>query len=259
MAFGENPELRQEHTTQSAGLGGISAAPEPSQLSLSDLMSALFLLIMALFMVVLVQLKGAEIEAQQAQARAEELERYLGDEVQSYKTIISHLESIREKLMRYGILVEVDEETGEVIIKDQGIFFEQGKSLLSKKAKGFLSDFMQVYGEVVLSEAFAPKIRWIVVEGNTSSEGEELPNLNLSLERAEAVAQYIRGIKLSTEPGEHQAREARLKAKLLVAGRGEFGANQGRVDERDRNVRFRLHFVGDLIKVLHGFEQRESR
>ena len=73
------------------------------------------------------------------------------------------------------------------------------------------------------------------------------------------MARYIRGIKLSTNPGEHQAREARLKARLLVAGRGEFGAEQQEVDERDRNVRFRLHFVGDLIKVLHGFEQREAR
>ncbi|MBU1432905.1 OmpA family protein [Myxococcota bacterium] len=232
-------------------------------------MSALFLLILALFVVVVVQLVQARGRMEAAQARAEAsakradelakraeqeaekakaFEQYIQVHVSGYELVIKGLGEIESKLQAQGIRAEVNRETGEVIIKDEGLFFEKNQSVLTKKAKEFLDGFIQVYGAVVLSDEFDSEIRWIVVEGHTSSEGEDLHNLNLSLDRAKAVIHYLFDKNQAGQPHLSPVYHDRLKSKLVAAGRGEFGASS-EVDARDRTVRFRLHFKGDILEI----------
>lgn len=282
-----NPDI--DHEGEQTELSGLAVTPDPGALSLSDLMSALFLLIMALFMVVLVQLKLAQIDAEAAQREAvaaqqesEELKRFLGGKAGGYRLIISQLTRIRDALIEKGILVDIDEETGEMVFRDEagkGIYFERGSSELTRDSKRFLADFMEVYSDVVLSQRFAEEISWIVIEGNTSLKGKAKGNLTLSLERAEAVANDLLGMKLSEDPAEQARRLERLKQRLVVSGRGQFTAElrvsalkQGLGEEeqaqveakeeaepRDRNVRFRLHFKGNLLEILSDFEAHQAK
>ena len=243
-------------------VGGEAEGVDPSSVAMSDLFSTLFLLLLSLLVVSLIQLHQARREHMR-------LAEAIREKVGTYQVVISKLTEIRQLLERERLLVEVNPESGEVIILDDGVMFGAREAELSVGARGFLERFASVYFGVILDPSLVEHIRWVVVEGHASVEGEELQNLSLSAERAHAVAEFLLrhlearafndpvGLKLTEEEREARlasceapecARLRALKARLLVAGRGEFGANK-RVEARDRSVRFRLHFQSDLFDL----------
>lgn len=239
-----------------------AGAGDPSSIAMSDLFSTLFLLLMALLVVALLQLQVAKREHR---ALAEEIRSRVG----SYQGVIGGLTKIKGALERERIQVEVSPESGEVIIQDDGAMFGVREAALSPTAQRFLERFAAVYFDVVLAEGVVEHVRWVVVEGHASVEGEELENLALSAARAHSVAAFLLGALERRALGEEAAAlgdEARaallagclsadcdrlrgLRGRLLVAGRGELGARRA-VDARDRSVRFRLHFQSDLFDLF---------
>ena len=188
-------------------------------LSISDLMSGLLLFFALLFIATQVQL----------QKTIKELEKY--------KEILEKLPSLIENKIEEEIgddAVEVDPETGDVIL-DEKLLFAEGKSNLKPKGKQFLNEFVPVYSKAIFSkQEFEEQIVRVVIEGHTSSKGSEKANRALSLERARSVADYIFSDQLNF-PNEEEFQE-----KILTSGRGELDANQKIDDPKDRKVTFRF-------------------
>ncbi|QIZ70513.1 OmpA/MotB family protein [Oxynema aestuarii] len=180
-------------------------------LSIGDLMSGLLMFFALLFITVMVQLKQYQ------------------EALKNLPLIIQT--AIEEKLG--GSDVKVDPETGDVSIGDR-ILFDEGSAELKPAGKQFLQQFIPTYSQIIFSEkTFDEMITRVVIEGHTSSFGDEQDNLDLSLKRALSVSNYILS-ELNFET------KAKFKYKILAAGRGEIDANQQTDNPTDRKVVFRF-------------------
>lgn len=187
-------------------------------LSISDLMSSLFLFFALLFITVLVQLKEYQ------------------DQNANQKRIL--IGTLMGQLKAANVNVKVNEETGDVSIQDN-ILFDEGSAELKPKGKAFLQKFIPAYSKVIFSQPEIEKqITRVVIEGHTSSKGEYEDNMELSLLRSLSVAKYIsKEMSFSTKP--------RLKQKILASGRGEIEADKKIDNPADRKVVFRFQFKGE--------------
>ena len=186
-------------------------------LSISDLMSSLFLFFALLFITVLVQLKEYQ------------------DQNANQKRIL--IGTLMGQLKAANVNVKVNEETGDVSIQDN-ILFDKGSAELKPKGKAFLQKFIPAYSKVIFSQPEIEKqITRVVIEGHTSSKGEYEDNMELSLLRSLSVGKYIsKQMNFGTK--------SRLKQKILASGRGEIEAQK--IDNpADRKVLFRFQFKGE--------------
>lgn len=124
-----------------------------------------------------------ELEATRTQ-----LEQTLGIRAQIIKRL-------SEELKRNHISVEVDPQTGAIILPG-AMLFDSGKTDLKPSAASYLDSFLKVYLSVLMSDEFRPYISEIIIEGHTDSTGKAgedpyLYNLGLSQQRALSVADYI--------------------------------------------------------------------
>ena len=250
-------------------------ATDPSSLAMSDLFSALFLFLVALLVIALIQLQLGKRELEVAKRDHQALAQHIQGQVGIYRVVIDKLVEIKALLERAHIPVEVNSKTGEMIIKDDGVLFKVRSAKLNRAAVKLLDQFADIYFSIVLSDQFSEHIRWVVIEGHASADGEQLLNLELSSRRAYAVGELLltrlseRIFKASPSRVSESERERylsvcqtqecrllrRLKDRLLIAGRGEFSvSDEG--EERDRTVRFRLHFTSDLFDL---YENPESQ
>lgn len=187
-------------------------------LSISDLMSTLFLFFALLFITVLVQLKDYQ------------------EQVAKQKNIV--IGTLQGQLKANNVAVKVNEETGDVSIQDK-ILFDEGSAELTPKGKAFLQKFIPVYSQVIFSQpAIENQITRVVIEGHTSSKGTYEQNLELSLQRSLSVSKYIfsKDLNFKTKP--------RLSKKILASGRGEI-ESQPIDNSADRKVVFRFQFKGE--------------
>jgi len=204
-------------------------------LSISDLMSGLLLFFALLFITTQVQLQN----------KIKELEKY--------KDILNKLPSLITNAIEDKIgddSVKVDPETGDVSLDDK-ILFAEGKSKLKPEGKQFLNQFIPVYSRVIFSQKeFDKEIARVVIVGHTSSKGSEKANRDLSLERAQSVADYIFSDQLNF-PNENKFQE-----KVLISGRGEIDANQKIDDPKDRKVTFRFQLRRPDFSELSNKEEK---
>ena len=145
----------------------------------------------------------------QSQQNAALISRYESD-IDSYRTQLTAtqtqleamlgvktqiVERLREELSAHNVSVQVDRQTGSLILPG-GALFDKGQNVLKNSGKQFLDSFLPVYLNVILSDEFRPYIAEIVIEGHTDSSGKTgedsyLYNMDLSQKRALAVADYI--------------------------------------------------------------------
>lgn len=187
-------------------------------LSISDLMSSLFLFFALLFITVLVQLDDYK------------------KQIDKQRNIV--IGTLQGQLKANNVAVKVNEETGDVSIRE-AILFDEGSAELKPEGKAFLQKFIPVYSRVIFSQrAIENQITRVVIEGYTSSKGEYEDNLELSLLRSLSVSKYIFSKDLKFKD------KSSLKKKILVSGRGESDANL--IDSpADRKVLFRFQFKGE--------------
>lgn len=189
-------------------------------LSIGDLMSGLMFFFALLFIVVLAQLQD-----QQEQV------------VDRRSAIVS---ALVEALEKNHIEVESSAD-GEITFKEE-MLFSRGSAQLTADGEDLIARFAPVYADVIFSNPdFDEEITRIILEGHTSSEGDEMYNLNLSLRRAQSVAVQMFGDEVAYEAPVHADQ---LKGKLYPAGRGPWDASTSIV-ESDRKVVLRLQFRGD--------------
>ena len=186
-------------------------------LSIGDLMSGLLMFFALLFITALLQLAQKDVP----------------------KRLI--IGNVVGEMKSNNINVKVNPETGDISIQES-ILFAQGSNELKPEGKAFLSRFIPVYSGVIFSkEEFENEISRVVIEGHTSSEGDEKINLELSLMRSLSVYKYIfSDINFPTKTA--------LSQKILAAGRGEVEADHSRDNPGDRKVVFRFQFRNDEFK-----------
>lgn len=108
-------------------------------------------------------------------------------------------QKLNESLKSEKIDATIDKVTGQVKISDLELF-EVSSYELSPKGKQYLNKFIPIYVNTILAKPeLADKITNIVIQGHTDSqsyrsisskEGQFTKNMDLSLKRAAAVAEY---------------------------------------------------------------------
>ncbi len=198
-------------------------------LSISDLMSGIFLFFLLLFITVLLQLKESELEKQR-----------LLDQVKEQRRII--IGTLINELQGNNINVTVNPETGDISIREN-ILFDLASAELKPEGRQFLRQFIPVYSGVVFTNpTIESEVSRVVIEGHTSSSGDYKSNLELSLLRSLSVSQYI-----FSQDFDFPTKEE-FSQKVLLSGRGEIDSRQDIDDPVDRKVVFRFQFRTDQLE-----------
>jgi outer membrane protein OmpA-like peptidoglycan-associated protein len=106
--------------------------------------------------------------------------------------VLSRFEQTLKEFQKQGVEVQTDpkDPLGLLVVVPEGLLkFEQGKAEIPAQGKEFLDDFVPKFVASACSAEIRPGINSIVVEGHTSSEGDERVNLRLSQARSIAVVQ----------------------------------------------------------------------
>ncbi|EGQ8097234.1 chemotaxis protein MotB [Vibrio parahaemolyticus] len=186
-------------------------------LSVGDLMSVLLMIFALLLISALVQISEVHENSQ--------------------NTRIVIIKGINDALESAGIEVQANSETGDISILDS-ILFDRNEYRLKTSGKEFLDQFVPIYSNVIFqSDRTADEVSRIVIEGHSSSEGAFNRNMELSVLRANSVAEYINDM---TFEHKHPFFE-----KAVISGRGPIEANQEQTDPSDRKVKFRFQFKDD--------------
>ena len=129
----------------------------------------------------------SQLETQQAQLENQQaqIEQLVG-----MKTRI--ITSLSSALKQSGISASVDPVTGSIALESD-VLFESGKYELTAAGRNFVDQFLPVYLNVLFSEEYGSYVSEIIIEGHTDSVGGYLSNLELSQQRALAVASYVLG------------------------------------------------------------------
>lgn len=186
-------------------------------LSIGDLMSGLLMFFALLFITALLQLAEKDVP----------------------KRVV--IGSVVGQMKSNNINVKVNPETGDVSIQES-ILFAKGSTELKPEGKAFLRRFIPVYSGVIFSKPeFDQEISHVVIEGHTSSEGDDKTNLQLSVLRSSSVYKYIfYDMDFPTK--------APLSKKILAAGLGEIESDHKHDNPADRKVVFRFQFRSDELK-----------
>ena len=185
-------------------------------LSIGDLMSGLLMFFALLFVTALLQLQQAK------EQMAKEKRIFVG-------TLI-------EKLNGNNLKVQVNNETGDVSLRNE-ILFTEGSAELKPEGKEWLKKFVPIYSAVIFSRPeFQEYITRVMLEGHTSSKGSYESNMELSLLRSLSVYKYVFSDEMNFSTKD------RFREKLVASGRGKFDADQKIDNPDDRKVVFRFQF-----------------
>ncbi len=156
---------------------------------------------------------------------------------QTHDTRVEIIENINQSLRRSGVEIMADPESGEVSILDT-ILFDVNAYELKPSGKAFLDSFVPIYANAIFQrEKTAKEVNQIIIEGHSSSEGDFRHNMQLSVKRANSVANYLSDMNFNNKHTFFQ--------KVLVAGRGALDANKVQAIDSDRKVKFRFQFRDD--------------
>lgn len=153
--------------------------------------------------------------------------------------LIQDISKITDELKKAGIDAEVNPKTGDISLINSDLLFAHNSAQLNERGKYFLNQFAPAYSQALfsLSANKYNQISRILIEGHSSSIGNASNNMTLSLNRANAVVQYIYNMPNFTYKPD-------LTYRLTPTGRGSIEATPGN-EERDRKVIIRMRFVGD--------------
>ena len=100
------------------------------------------------------------------------------------------ISSLSSALRASNISATVDQGSGAIAL-EADVLFATGQHKLTSAGKATIDDFLPVYLDVLFSEEYLPYVAEIIIEGHTDSVGDYIRNLELSQQRAGAVAAYV--------------------------------------------------------------------
>lgn len=155
--------------------------------------------------------------------------------------------------------MSVDAQTGSITFSSD-VLFEYGKSDLTTASKNSLREVIPVYLDVLLQDAYKDYIAEIIIEGHTDTKGTYESNMNLSYNRANAVANFC----MDADHGLSSQQISNLQRLLTVNGRSysdpiyssSYGPGNVEVDmdaSRRVEIKFRLkedEMINKIAKLL---------
>ena len=208
----------------------------------------------------------SELEARDAaivssQEKLDEQTRLMNEQQKKIDQIIGVkadlIESLNREFSENQINVNIDPQTGAIVL-DSNVLFALRESELTEEGERILYEVLPVYCEVLLSDQYRDYVAEIIIDGYTDSLGDYFSNLQLSQNRALAVAAYLLMISESfMDEGSLQA----LQEKLTANGRSESNLilDENGVENADASrrveVKFRLkddEMIQELSEILSG-------
>ncbi|MCR5265341.1 MAG: OmpA family protein [Cyanobacteria bacterium RUI128] len=167
--------------------------------TMSDLFIGMFMIFATLFFAFCANTGQGQMEAAQATEQAvEKIVQKLEQEDINVVEISEDAEIVEPKPDQKKIDVEIDPFTGMAKISDLELF-ELNSAQLTPAGRQFLTKFIPIYLDSVLSNDLKKYIRYIVIQGHTDSQlfrgvtspqEQYMKNMNLSLNRAYNVAEF---------------------------------------------------------------------
>ncbi|MCL2812349.1 MAG: OmpA family protein [Clostridia bacterium] len=138
-------------------------------------------------------LQGAQAQIDAAQLSILAQRQQLGSQQQRLEALVGVrtriIESLSEELRKANLDVIVDRQTGAITMKG-AVLFNVNRSTLTPNGMALLDDLIPVYVRTLMQPEYRDFVGEIIIEGHADTDGDFLPNLSLSQDRALAVARY---------------------------------------------------------------------
>ena len=190
------------------------------------------------------QLTQQQAQLTQQQTQLENQQAQLEQLVGLKTRLISSLSSA---LKTSNISATVDPANGSIALESD-VLFESGQYDLSERGKRFVDEFLPVYLNVLFSDEYRGYVSEIIIEGHTDSDGKYLDNLELSQQRALAVASYVLGDSCRAVSADLKNE---LRPVVTVNGRSYsdriFDANGAEDKDASRRVVFKFRLTDEQM------------
>lgn len=212
----------------------------------------------------LVLSQQSELEKQnslmlQQQAALDEQEELMAQQQQKIEQIIGIkadlISALKQEFDQQSLNVVIDEADGSIAL-DSNILFGYNENELTDEGNAMLSEILPVYCKVLMSEKYQDYLAEVRIDGYTDTSGDYLYNLQLSQERALAVANYLIESCSSFLTAEEQAN---LQSKLTANGHSMSNpvyTSDGQIDmdaSRRVEIKFSLkdeEMINELKQVM---------
>ncbi|MCD8104676.1 MAG: OmpA family protein [Lachnospiraceae bacterium] len=163
--------------------------------------------------------------------------------------------ALKTEFAAQSLSVTIDETDGSIVL-DSSVLFGYNENILTEEGSELLGELLPTYCSVLMSEEYVDYLAEIRIDGYTDTSGTYFYNLQLSQERALAVAEYLLSLTGSSISEEDMTA---LQEKLSVNGHswadpvynddGTINADASRRVE----IKFRLkdeEMINDLKEIL---------
>lgn len=170
------------------------------------------------------------------------------------------ISALKDEFDGSDLSVSVDSQTGAITF-DASVLFDKGKHEIKDEEKNFLDQFLPRYFSVLLKNDFHQYISEVIIEGHTDTTADYLYNLELSQQRALAVAKYCLDEK-SSSVSKDQIEQLQ---KIMTANGRSFSNpvynSDGSIDmDASRRVEFKFRLkdeemVEEMAQILNKNDQ----
>jgi chemotaxis protein MotB len=130
----------------------------------------------------------------QQQAALDEQESLMAQQQQKIEQIIGIkadlIADLKQEFDQQNLNVVIDETDGSIAL-DSNVLFGYNENELTDEGNTMLGEILPVYFKVLMSDKYQDYLAEIRIDGYTDTTGDYLYNLQLSQERALAVADYL--------------------------------------------------------------------
>ena len=255
-------DLDQTRLALNAAQSELDATIEDPEKSNGELASSLAELQQAYAQAALTQeeLNNAYLEIENARQELTTTKQELQDIVGIRTDIIGALQTAFS-----NSTMKVDAQTGSITFSSD-VLFRYNSASLTAESRETLKNIIPMYLDVLLQDQFRGYIAEIIIEGHTDTDGGYQSNMELSYERANAVADFC----LNKSNGLSEEKIEQLQKLLTVNGKSwstpvylkdAAGNPTGEVDmpaSRRVEIKFRLK-EDEMIKKIAGILAQDAK